>query len=556
MLHSLQHLPFLRANTIQQHHPFTTIHPPAHFRLTKPLFESTSTTGTMSLRRARVSYASGQSRRIVSDSETSSQAAARVAARVAELVEPFPKAPGSEKPMALPLSSAPYGRTSHSRPLTPANPVVATRSGQFLLETPFIYDSRVPPPSNPPTNLSAPSHSAEYSIEPHPTQTTPPIQDSGPATLRASSSPDSGDIGRDRLSNTSRTPELPTAATTRLPHTPVVRLPLVAAKRLPTPPAVESPPPTAAKRFPQNPCAVEYLPITAQRTPSISSTTERPAVIAKQLPNLRPAAILSPTRTKRIPSIPSALERAPSESKQCAVIHPSRYNMALIHAKVKSVLSGDSLILSSTTNPDLERTLSLAYCNSPHMRKEGDEQWAFDSRDALRQLVVGKNVQFKVLYVIPNSKREYGIVFLNDGRRLPEEMIKEGWLKLRDDAGRKEDAEEALVQLDKLRLLEATARKEDKGLWASSGGKIDVQHDMGDPQTFLNDWKGKTVKGLVERILSGDRLLMRLLISPTKHIQGMLILESNIRTSSVYGGAIFSTPFLLSSKFVTLLLID
>lgn len=80
-------------------------------------------------------------------------------------------------------------------------------------------------------------------------------------------------------------------------------------------------------------------------------------------------------------------------------------------------------------------------------------------------MVVGKNIQFSVLYAIPNTKREYGVIFLNDGRRLPEEMVKDGWLKLREDAGRKEDSEEALQQLDKLRLLEATARSEDKGLW-------------------------------------------------------------------------------------------
>lgn len=222
--------------------------------------------------------------------------------------------------------------------------------------------------------------------------------------------------------------------------------------------------------------------------------------------------------------------------------------MVLNQGKVKSVLSGDSLVISSIEHPELERILSLAYCASPHLRKEGDEPWAFDSRDALRRMVVGKNIQFSVLYSIPNTKREYGVVFLNDGRRLPEEMVKEGWLKLREDAGRKEDSEEALQQLDKLRLLEATARSEDKGLWAprfvflflfvfvfhfflflfsrhsantfDSGGRISVQHDLGDVQAFLDTHKGKTLDAIVERVLSGDRMLVRLLISPTKHIQG------------------------------------
>lgn len=194
--------------------------------------------------------------------------------------------------------------------------------------------------------------------------------------------------------------------------------------------------------------------------------------------------------------------------------------MVLNQAKVKSVLSGDSLVLASIDNPDRERILSLAYCTSPHLKKEGDEQFAFESRDALRKMVVGKHIQFQVLYAIPNTKREYGVVFLNDGRRLPEEMVKDGWIKLREDAGRKEDTEEALQQLDKLRLLEATARSEDLGLWQTSGGRINVQHDMGDAQSFLENWKGKSLDGLVERVLSGDRMLVRLIVSPTEHIQG------------------------------------
>jgi staphylococcal nuclease domain-containing protein 1 len=227
-----------------------------------------------------------------------------------------------------------------------------------------------------------------------------------------------------------------------------------------------------------------------------------------------PASSIEPFPAPKIP--PLGKQRLPT-------VPPARYdNMVLHAARVKSVLSGDSLVLQSVANPERERTLSLAYCTSPHLKKEGDEQWAFESRDALRQLVVGKIVNFNVLYTIPNTKREYGIVILPDSNiHLPEEMVKQGWLKLREDAGRKEDSEEALQQLDRLRLLEATARSEDKGLWQPNGERIEVLHDMGDTQAFLDTWKGKTIDGIVERVLSGDRMLVRLLISPKKHIQGV-----------------------------------
>ncbi len=45
--------------------------------------------------------------------------------------------------------------------------------------------------------------------------------------------------------------------------------------------------------------------------------------------------------------------------------------MPVLQAKVKSVLSGDTLIL---TNPrGLERQLSLAYISAPRLKREGDE---------------------------------------------------------------------------------------------------------------------------------------------------------------------------------------
>jgi len=74
-----------------------------------------------------------------------------------------------------------------------------------------------------------------------------------------------------------------------------------------------------------------------------------------------------------------------------------------------------------------------------------------------------------------------------------------------------------------LRVMEAKAKVENKGLWASTGSNIDVKHDMGDPKSFIDTWKGKTVDGLVERVLSGDRMLIRLIISPTKHIMVMTL---------------------------------
>ncbi|KAK3943157.1 nuclease domain-containing protein 1 [Diplogelasinospora grovesii] len=199
-------------------------------------------------------------------------------------------------------------------------------------------------------------------------------------------------------------------------------------------------------------------------------------------------------------------------------------------ANVKSVLSGDTLILTSTNNPSLERTFSLAFVSAPRLSKDGDEPFAFQSRELLRNLAVGKQIKSTVLYAIPGSGREYGTALLQDGTELPDALVKAGWLKVREDAGRKEESEEVLQRLDKLRDLEAQAKDESKGLHVGTGGVIDVQNDLGGPE-FMKEWKGKTVDGIVERVISGDRLLVRLLLTEKKHWQVMTLI-AGIRTPS------------------------
>lgn len=42
-------------------------------------------------------------------------------------------------------------------------------------------------------------------------------------------------------------------------------------------------------------------------------------------------------------------------------------------ARVKSVLSGDTLILTRVDNAKQERTLSLAFVTAPRLKRDGDE---------------------------------------------------------------------------------------------------------------------------------------------------------------------------------------
>ncbi|ORY67686.1 uncharacterized protein BCR38DRAFT_162880 [Pseudomassariella vexata] len=197
-------------------------------------------------------------------------------------------------------------------------------------------------------------------------------------------------------------------------------------------------------------------------------------------------------------------------------------------AAVKVTQSGDTLILKNPNNPALERTFSLAFVTAPHLRKEGDEPYAFPSREYLREMVQGKQMKCTITYNIPTSGRDYGTIEFHDGTKLPDELVKAGWVKVREDAGRKEESEDVLEYLDTLRSLEEQAKSAGKGLWAGTGGIIEVQNDLGTPD-FFQQWKGKTVDAIVERVFSGDRWLCRLLLSDNKHLQ-VMTLVAGIRT--------------------------
>jgi staphylococcal nuclease domain-containing protein 1 len=119
-------------------------------------------------------------------------------------------------------------------------------------------------------------------------------------------------------------------------------------------------------------------------------------------------------------------------------------------------------------------------------------------------------------------------VRLQGGQELPELIVQEGWAKVRDDAGKKEDDETALAYLDKLRSLEAQAKSEAKGIWGK-GGQIDVASEVSDPSALVDQNKGRNIDAIVERVLTGDRLIVRLMLSPTKHVQTMLVL-AGVRT--------------------------
>ena len=104
-------------------------------------------------------------------------------------------------------------------------------------------------------------------------------------------------------------------------------------------------------------------------------------------------------------------------------------------------------------------------------------------------------------------------------------------MKVRDDCGSRGTEQEGAEELaDELPRLQAKAKASSKGLWAG-GDRLQTSLEVSDAKGFVGEWKGKSLNGIVEKVLTGDRMIVRLLLSPTRHIQ-TLLLVAGIRTPS------------------------
>ncbi|KAL6562823.1 Translin-1 [Orobanche hederae] len=133
---------------------------------------------------------------------------------------------------------------------------------------------------------------------------------------------------------------------------------------------------------------------------------------------------------------------------------------------VKAVPSGDSLVIMGNTKAEIppEKTITLSSLMAPKLapRRGGlDEPFAWESREFLRKLCIGKEVTFKVDYTVPAIKREFGSVFLGD-KNVAMLVVAAGWAKVREQGQQKGEASPFLAEL--LRL-EEHAKQDGLGRW-------------------------------------------------------------------------------------------
>eukprot|EP00948_MAST-09A_sp_MAST-9A-sp1_P002834 g2834.t1 len=226
---------------------------------------------------------------------------------------------------------------------------------------------------------------------------------------------------------------------------------------------------------------------------------------------------------------------------------------------VKSVTSGDTVVLRSNDGKT-ELSLSLSSIIAPRLARSsgnsgssanvestnsGDEPMAWEAREFLRKLCIGKPVRFKVEYHVQQINRSFGWVTLVDpptqlegtpdhrkyqaNENLCITMARSGLVRVKIPRN-VESTSEKSKDLETLIELEDEAKREKRGLWSSKSDQekrnrhviqvipsVDENDTTGSSndkhilaETLVEKFKGKAVPACIEYCVTGS--LFRVLL--------------------------------------------
>ncbi|EPS63110.1 hypothetical protein M569_11676, partial [Genlisea aurea] len=196
---------------------------------------------------------------------------------------------------------------------------------------------------------------------------------------------------------------------------------------------------------------------------------------------------------------------------------------------VKAVPSGDSLVIMGNTKAEIppEKTVTLSSLLAPKLARRGgvDEPFAWESREFLRKLCIGKEVTFRVDYTVPSINREFGSVFLGD-KNVAFLVVAAGWAKVKEQGQQKGEVSPFIAEL---LPLEEQARQQGLGRWnRASGASESSIRDLppsaiGDSSNFdavalLASKKGCPLEAIVDQVRDGSTIRVYLL-PEFQHVQ-------------------------------------
>lgn len=188
--------------------------------------------------------------------------------------------------------------------------------------------------------------------------------------------------------------------------------------------------------------------------------------------------------------------------------------MSVFVARVKNVLSGDTVIVipsKSTQNPPPERTITLSYV------KPIDE---FESKEYLRQLLLGKEIKFRVFNKV--GTREFGDIQAPIFNSLIEYLLTNGYVKVKETLPDDDEEVQRLKQIENATKLKKT------GLWDSKKHSRITTVPI-DENIILASQK-KPLKLIVDRVISGDRVVATIFVNTVKIVQTTPVLLAGVKS--------------------------
>ncbi|GJM85124.1 hypothetical protein PR202_ga01548 [Eleusine coracana subsp. coracana] len=195
-----------------------------------------------------------------------------------------------------------------------------------------------------------------------------------------------------------------------------------------------------------------------------------------------------------------------------------------LRGKVKAVTSGDCLLIMGSTKAEIppEKSITLSYLMAPRLARRGgvDEPFAWESREFLRKLCIGKEVTFRVDYTAPNIGREFGTVYLGD-KNVAYSVVSAGWARVKEQGPK---GGEQSPYLSELLRLEEVAKQQGLGRWSKEPGAAEesirdlppsaIGEASGfDAKGFAVANKGKSLEAIVEQVRDGSTVRVYLLPS-------------------------------------------
>jgi len=202
---------------------------------------------------------------------------------------------------------------------------------------------------------------------------------------------------------------------------------------------------------------------------------------------------------------------------------------------VKSVLDGGAVVIRGPprNGPPSERTLALTNIDAPRLARRPtansvateDEPYAWEAREFVRKMLVGKTVLGNVVHV---ANREYGCLILGDnpetGTDVALALVEEGLAKCRDNC-----QDSALTE------AQERAKGAKKNLWSDEGSSHvrKITWEVENPRNLVDKFNGKPVSAIVEHVRDGTTLRLILLPDFTQ----ITLMLSGVRSPATKLGA-------------------